>query len=134
MPYVHINWWAVIIAAIINIVLGSLWYSKRWFGKDWAKLTGHKFEEMRGSTTGYLVATVGAFIQVWIMAHFVIYAGSTTFWKGLVTGFWLWLAFIAVVAATQLIFEGRSWMLWRINTGYLLVVLLFNGGLLAAWR
>lgn len=134
MPSVDIHWLAVIVAAIVNMVVGAVWYSKPLFAKEWSKLTGRKMEDMGGGGMGYGVAAVGALIQAWILAHFVVYAGSTTFWKGLVTGFWLWLGFVAVVAAVHLVFEGRSWALWKINTGYFLVVLLINGGLLAAWR
>lgn len=134
MPYVHINWWAVVIAAIINILLGSLWYSKGWFGKDWTKYTGRRLEQMGSGGTGYVVASIAALIQSWILAHFVVYAGSANFWKGMVTGFWLWVGFIAVYAAVNVVFEGRSWALWRINAGCYLAILLITGGLLASWH
>lgn len=134
MPSVDINWGAIIVAALINMVVGAVWYSKPLFAKEWSKLTGRKMEDMGGGGTGYGVAAVGALLQAWILAHFVVFAGSTTFWKGLVTGFWLWLGFIAVATAVNMVFEGRSWHLWKINAGYFLVVLLINGGLLAAWQ
>ena len=134
MPDVDINIWAVIVAAVVNMVAGTIWYSKGLFGKEWAKLTGRKLEDMSGGGMGYGVAAVGALLQAYILAHFVTYAGATTFWDGLVTGFWLWLGFVAVVTAVHLVFEGRPWALWKINAGYFLVVLLINGGLLAAWR
>lgn len=134
MPSVDVNWLAVIAAAIVNMVVGALWYSKGVFGKEWAKLTGRSLESMSGGGMGYGVAAVGALVQAWILAHFVAYAGSTTFFDGLVTGFWLWLGFVAVVTAVHLVFEGRSWALWKINAGYFFVVLLINGGLLALWR
>jgi hypothetical protein len=51
-----------------------------------------------------------------------------------VTGFWLWLGFVAVTVAVSIVFERRSWMLWKINAGYFLLVLLINGGLLAILR
>lgn len=134
MPSVEIHWLAVLVAAVINMVVGALWYSKGAFGKEWSKLTGRKMEDMGGGGTGYLVAAVAALLQSWILAHFVAYAGSTTFFDGLITGFWLWLAFVAAVTAVNMVFEGRSWHLWKINAGYFFVVLLINGGLLAAWR
>lgn len=134
MPSVSVHWLAIIVAAVVNMVVGMVWYSRGLFGKEWAKLTGRKLEDMGGGGSGYVVAAVGALLQSWILAHFVIYAGSDSFWKGLVTGFWLWLAFVAVVAAVNIVFEGRDWNLWKINAGYFLVVLLINGGLLAAWR
>ena len=134
MPSVDVNWLAVVAAAAINMVVGMVWYARSVFGKEWMKLTGRKMEDMTGSSTGYAVATIGALLQSWILAHFVVYAGSDTFWRGLVTGFWLWLAFTAVAIAVHYAFEGRSWLLWKINAGYFLVVLLINGGLLAIWH
>ena len=134
MPSVDINWLAVVVAAVVNMVVGFLWYSKMLFAKDWSKATGKKMEDMSGGGMGYLFTTLGALIQAWVLAHFVRYAGSDTFWQGLVTAFWLWLAFVAVVMATNYMFESRPWRLWQINAGYFLVVLLINGGLLAAWQ
>jgi hypothetical protein len=138
MPSVDINWLAVIVAAVINMAVGALWYSTRMFGREWMKLTGKKMEDidkMRSQAgPGYGIAAIGALDQAWILAHFVQYAGATSFWHGLVTGFWLWLGFVAVTMAIGIIFEGRSWQLWKINAGYFFVVLLINGGLLAAWR
>ena len=134
MPSVDVNWLAVVAAAAINMVVGMVWYARSVFGKEWMKLTGRKMEDMTGSSTGYAVATIGALLQSWILAHFVVYAGSNTFAEGLVTGFWLWVAFVAVVATVHYAFEGRSWLLWKINAGYFLVVLLINGGLLAIWH
>jgi hypothetical protein len=134
MPTVDVNWLAIIAAAVINMVVGAVWYSKPLFAKEWSKLTGRKMEDMGGGGVGYGVAAVGALLQAWILVHFVRYAGDTTFWKGLVTGFWLWLGFVAVATAVNMVFEGRSWHLWKINAGYFLIVLLINGGLLAAWH
>ena len=134
MPDVNINIWAVLVAAVVNMVVGAFWYSKSMFGKEWAKLVGRKLEEMGSGGKGYAIAMAGALVQAYVLAHFVQYAGATSFWGGLVTGAWLWLGFIAVVIAVNMVFEGRSWVLWKINAGYFLVVLLINGGLLAAWR
>lgn len=132
MPSVDINYWAVLVAAVVTMAVGAVWYSPLLFSKAWIKLTGRK--DMQGGQTGYLVTAVGALLQAWILVHFVQYAGSTTVWEGLVTGFWLWLAFVAVVMTTNYVFEGRPWKLWQINAGYFLVVMLINGALLAAWR
>src|SRR3989344_1420959 len=118
MPNVDINIWAVIVAAVVIMVVGSFWYSKSLFGKEWAKLVGRKLEEMSGGGKGYAVATAGALLQAYILAHFVQYAGATTFWDGIVTGFWLWLGFVAIVIAINVAFEGKSWVLWKINSGY----------------
>jgi hypothetical protein len=134
MPSVDINWLALLVAAVVNMVVGALWYSPKLFGKPWAKLLGKKVGDMGDANIGYAVSAIGALVQVWVLVHFVRYAGALTFVKGAVVGFWLWLAFVAVVMAMDVVFEGRNWKFWQINAGYFLVVLLINGGLLAAWR
>src|SRR5438105_4505695 len=128
MPSVDINWWAVIVAVLVNMAVGMVWYSKVLFSKDWMRATGRKMEDMSGGGQGYLFTAAAALVQAWILAHFVHYAGSDTFGEGLLTGFWLWLAFIGITMATNYMFENRPWRLWQINAGYFLVVLLINGG------
>lgn len=134
MPGVDINWWAVLVAAAINMAIGAVWYSPALFGKEWAHLLGKKVGDMGDANRGYAITAIGALIQAWILAHLVRYAGDLSFWRGLVTSFWLWLGFVAIVMAGAMVFEGRSWKLWKINAGYYFVVLLITGGLLAAWR
>ena len=135
MPSVDINYWAVIVAALVNMVVGALWYTRSLFGNQWAKLIGIKHEDMRKTgNSGIAVSIVTSLVTAFILAHFVSYAGDSNFGDGLVTGFWLWLGFVATMMASAYVFEGRSWKLWQINAGYWLVVLLINGGLLASWH
>lgn len=135
MPSVDINYWAIILAAVVNMAVGGVWYSQSLFGKQWSKLTAKKIEDMRDNArTGYALTTAGALVQAFVLAHFVRYAGSTSAADGAVTGFWLWLGFTAITMAANSIFEGRPWKLWQINAGYFLVVLILNGAILAAWN
>jgi len=135
MPSIDVNYWAVLVAAAFNMALGAFWYSPNGFGKQWSKLTGVSNDDMKArGNTGMALSLAGALIMAFVLAHFVRYAGSVSFADGLVNGFWLWTAFIAVTMAGMYVFEGRSWKLWQINAGYYLVVLLVTGGLLAAWR
>lgn len=134
MPGIEINYLAVLVAAGINMIIGALWYSPLFFAKEWAHLVGKRMEELRGNPIfGYGVATLGALIMAYILAHFVQYTGSTTLAEGAATGFWIWLGFVAVTSATNSMFAGRPWGLWRIDAGYFLVVLIVNGALLAMW-
>ena len=134
MPSVDINWIAVVVAAVVNMVVGAMWYSPSMFGKAWSKLVGRSLEDMKsGASTGYVVTTIGALIQAYVLSLFVRYAGATTAVDGVQVGFWLWLGFTAVTMASNNVFAGRPWKLWKIDSGYFLAVLLINGALLAVW-
>jgi hypothetical protein len=134
MPSVDINLADVLVAAVINMIIGAIWYSPVLFAKQWSKLVGRKMEDLQKSAgPGYAVAAIGALIQAYVLAHFVQYAGATSVGEGLVTGLWLWIGFVAVTTAMNYMFAGRSWQLWQIDAGYFLVVLMINGALLATW-
>jgi hypothetical protein len=134
MPSVEINWLAILAAVIINVVVGSLWYSGKLFGKQWQKVTGKRAGEMGNGALGYGITILSSLLQAFILVHFVRYAGAITAVHGAEAGFWLWLGFVAATSIVHHIFEGRPWRLWQINAGYFLVVLVINGALLAAWR
>lgn len=135
MPGLEVNYTAVLAAALLNMAIGALWYSPVLFAKEWMQFLGKTAEDVRRQgSKGYWIAGIGALVQAYILAHFVQYAGATDFVEGSVTGFWLWLGFVAVSSAVNTSFSGRSWGLWRIDSGYFLVIMLITGGLLAVWQ
>lgn len=134
MTSIEINYWAVIVAAAVNMVLGTLWYSPVLFANPWMKLIGKKAEDMKGAPSMYLFALISALVTGYVLAHFVQYTDATTFGQGMTTGFWLWLGFVATSSFTENLFSGRPHKLWAINYGYHLVALVINGGILAVWR
>jgi polyferredoxin len=44
----EVNYLAVLVATVVTMVLGFLWYSPVLFGHAWAKLRNVKMEEMSG--------------------------------------------------------------------------------------
>ncbi len=135
MPNVEINYIAVIVAAVINMIVGSVWYSPALFGKDWAKLIGRKIEDMgKDAGLSYAITALGALVQAWILANIIDWVWATTLAEGIVVGFIIWLGFVAITEGVNTIFAGTRKKLWAINTGYFLVVLVINGALLAVWQ
>lgn len=136
---VDINWLALLAAVVINMVVGFIWYSPALFAKDWAKLTGRKMDEMGDGTKGYILTTIGAFVQAFILLHFVTYVSvfypEYKNWEvGLMTGIWAWLGFVLIPQGVNTVFANTRKKLLGINTGYFLVVLAINGVLLACWK
>ncbi len=134
MPIVDINWWIVVVAAAVNMVVGAIWYSSGVFGNAWSKLVGRSLKDMQGQGGGgYLVSAAVALIQAIILIHFVRFSGATTAWEGFQVGFWLWLGFVGITSAVNTIYAGRPWKLWKIDSGYFLAVLLINSTIIALW-
>ena len=132
MPGVEVNWWAVLAAAVFNVAAGSIWFG--FVGKSSRKLTSKKADRLAAGDPAIWLIFACSLAQAWVLVHFVRYAGSLTFWQGAETGFWLWLGLIAMTALVNHLFEGRARQSWRAGMLYLLIVLVADSGLLAAWR
>ena len=137
LPQADINLVAVLVAAVVSYFIGFLWFSVL-FGKAWLHLSGFtekKMEEMKkkGMGKSYLLMFIGTFIMSYVLAHFVDYAGAVTFRDGMIAGFWLWLGFIAPVQLGMVLWQGKPWKLYFIETFHYLVALLVMAGILAVW-
>jgi hypothetical protein len=125
------------VAAVVNFLIGGLWYSPVLFAKKWMAYVGTTEEEIRkrgGATKAYIGAFVSALVMAYVLAHFVNYSSAQTLTAGIQTGFWAWLGFVATTSITNVFFEHRPFGLFLINTGYNLVCLAVMGAILAAWR
>ena len=134
MPEVDINLLAVLVAAVINMAVGMVWYSPVLFGSVWLAEIGKKPEEIGDGKTGYVIATFSAIIMAYVLAHFVQYVGATSLVQGVQTGLWAGLGFVATTFATEHVFNGKTLKLYFINAGYHVVSLVLMGGLLAVWQ
>jgi Protein of unknown function (DUF1761) len=133
MQDVDLNWLAIIVAAIIPMVLGALWYSPILFADRWMQAVGRTGEELGDSALGYLLSAVGAFLSAYVLARIIKWAEVDDLGNGILVGLLVWVGFVATVLAVTTYFGGRPRMLWLINAGYQLVALVLMGALLGAW-
>lgn len=138
VPAVSVNYLAVLVAAVISILVGMVWYSPAVFGKSWMKSAGISEGEInrakkKGMSRAYALMVLGSLVMAFVLAHFVAYASAANFAEGLQVGFWAWIGFVAPVVLGAVLWEGKPWSFYVINVGYQLVSLLLMGGLLATW-
>lgn len=138
MPQIEFNYLAVVVAAIVSMVIGSLWYSPMLFGKKWMKLMGWSPEEMekrkKGMGMAYLWMFIGSLVMAYVLSYFLGYSQAATLVEGAWVGFWAWLGFVAPVMLGGMLWEGKPKELYLINSGHNLVNLLVMGAILAVWR
>lgn len=139
---IAINYFAVVAATVINIVLGFLWYGPV-FGKPWMREMGFTAEHMRaaqakGMTQSYIIMAVGALILNYVLAHVLMQAelafGALDVGMAMVGAFWMWLGFIATTMVGQVLWEGKSWTLYALNVGYYFVAMEVAAIIIALWR
>lgn len=135
---VVMNYWAVFVSAAGSLVLGGLWYSPLLFGKTWMHHMGlqkvdmekHKNEALRG----YAISFISSLVMAYALGMFVYYAGAMTVLEGAEVGFIAWLGFVATTSLGNVLWEGKKFILYLVNVGYHLVLLVGMGILLTVWQ
>ena len=138
---VPINYWAVLLNVVIAMALGFVWYGPL-FGKKWARLMGWSDEQSQAKMKesqafNYGLTALGSLVMSFVLAHNLEFASTYLatggISAGLMTGFWNWLGFVAPVTLGSVLWDGKPWMLWVINNGYWLIMMLLMGVVLALW-
>ncbi len=133
----YMNYLVVFLAAIASMGIGFFWYSPMLFGTPWMKLMGHtpksldKAKKQMGMLYG--LSFVATLVTGVILTMFIKTIPAMTLAEGMYLSFLVWLGFVAPVQLTEVLFGGKQWKLFLINTGYQLTTLLVMGGILALW-
>jgi hypothetical protein len=132
-----INYWAVLVAAVVAFVMGGLWYSPLLFGKAWAKLrgidsTGAAAAQMRPPEI--LAEFVRGLIVAVVLAGFVVHLGIVNWVGAIYLGLAVWIGFQATSIVGSVIHEHYPWKLYAIHTGDALAKTLVMAVIVGVWR
>jgi hypothetical protein len=130
----HINIWAVIVCAIINILLGMTWYSPKVLGTLWAKEHGFDLEQLKPTFWHYIAGVIVAFVLS-IVFNMMIHAfGIVGIGNGIALGFFIWLGFIATSHFSGVIWAKKPFIVYFIDAGFMLLNLIVIGAIMAVWQ
>ena len=135
---VSINYLAVFVAAVANMVIGALWYGPL-FGKMWTSMMGfteEKMKEMKAKGMGksYVAAFAASLVMAFVLAHFAAIWNAEGVGGAWQLAFWSWLGFIAPVLLGQVLWEWRSTKLYIINVVLYLVALFAMAIVVVMWK
>lgn len=133
-----VNYLPIVVAAVVSMVLGGIWYSPLLFGKIWMNLQGLKMSDMekhkdkmgQSYALGFLMSLVMSFV----LAQFLVLADVSVLNEGLEVGFWLWLGFIGTVTLGSVLWENKPFKLYLLNNAYNLLSMLLMAGILTLWQ
>lgn len=133
---VEVNLFAILLAAVVSMAIGFLWYSPVMFAKRWMKLMGYTQESLKKDQKEmgkwYAMSFILALVTGYVLSHVIVLSENFFHYPmlqtGLTTAFWMWLGFIMPVQMTSVIFsKNKNLELFAINTGYQLASLLAMG-------
>ena len=129
----HVNWLAVLAAALASFVLGGLWYSGL-FAKPWQSAAGLSDAEVAGGNKPLMFT--GAFLLALVQAAvFALCLGPDPApMLGVGAGFAAGLCWVAAGLGLTYVFERRSPKLFLINGGYATLQFTIIGAILGLWH
>jgi hypothetical protein len=127
------NWLAIVVAAIANVIIGTIYYAQPVMGNTWLKLLGKRREQMGQPGPSYGLVVVGAIITSAILDYLIYKGDFHTLGGGLLVGLLAWIL-IATSIAVGYVFEKRPFPLFAVNAGSQLVILLVMGAILGVWK
>jgi len=134
----EINYWAVLIATVSSMIIGSIWYTPKVFGNRWMKLAKVTPADTNvGAWLPIIVSIVLSFLLAWVLAGAVaiawhFYEGAFL-WSAIVTAVALWAAFTAGRIIVHDVFEGRPSNLTVLNIAHELVTVLVMAIIIGVW-
>lgn len=130
-----LNYWTILIAVVVNQVIGAAWYGL--LAKPWMAETGLKAKDLQANKgtpaywRPYVLAVICGLIFSLGLALIIQGLGVETAAGGLFVGFLAAVAFVVTSHAVNYSFEGRSFKLLLINSGYPLISYSLIGAILA---
>ena len=136
-----INYFAVLVAAIVCYVVGWAWYSPILFVKPWLRSRGKDADKIMADMKGMkmpmdkmVIEFITTLVFVAVVAQFVAWMGVWT-WLGAVhLSIWLWLGFFAAPLVGAVIWEEGTWLHYAITAGRWLVSLIIVTLILGLWH
>jgi hypothetical protein len=131
---IHVNYLAVLVAAIANYIIAVIWYAAI-FGKLWKKLTG--INDMKPAPVNIVLVFVGSFVLSFVLYHSIIFGNAyfkmQSIGGGIMGGFFGWLGYIAPITLSTKVYEKKPWGLWLLDNAFWLISLLVMGTILSLW-
>jgi len=131
---IHVNYLAVLVAAIANYVIAVIWYAAI-FGKVWRKLTG--IADVKPVPVNIVLVFIGSLVLSFVLYHSIVFGSSYLkiggVGGGMMGGFFGWLGYIAPVTLMTKLYEKKPWGLWLLDNAFWLISLLVMGIILSLW-
>jgi uncharacterized protein DUF1761 len=129
----HINYLAVVVAAVAGFLLGWGWYSV--FGKVWTAGLGRSKEDCDKPMPimPLLIAAVSCLVMAYMLAGLMGHLANVTIRGGVISGFFVWVGFVLTTLATNHAFEGMKPVVTAIDAGHWLAVLVLMGAIIGAF-
>jgi hypothetical protein len=131
-----LNLWAVLLASAASFVFGGVWYGA--LSHQWMAAAGLTEEQIKGkggpSPWPFVITFIAQTVMAWTLAGILLHLSRSgipaTMRNGAISGFFIWLGFIATTLIVNHQFQMQKVALTLIDCGHWLGVMLIQGAIL----
>jgi len=131
----NVNVWAVLLAAFVYLIIGSLWYSPLLLGNAWMKLIGFTEEDFKSSKPIWmimLITYIFAFLAAFSLSMFLGPESDAAF--GAIAGALVAVFWITTSKASNVLYENQSVKLWLLHAGFDFLAYVAMGAIVGGWH
>jgi hypothetical protein len=110
---------SIILATIVYVFIGYVWYSDFLFGLVWKRISGLKMN-VQAQKKAMVHGVILSFFTAWILASLLVSMPEGTI-EAVRVVFWGWLIFLVPYALQSVIYSNKSFLLVCIDALYNLV-------------
>ena len=134
-----VNYWAILVCAIVSMVIGSIWYGPL-FGKMFMKEMGmdqwtpEKQQAMKKSMgLSYALQFVASLVMFFVLSYLMRGLGQISVQGGIMVALWVWVGFVVPLALGNAIWGGKKTLFW-LSIGNMLLTLVASGAIIGAMK
>ena len=135
----YVNFWAVLVSAVVSMIIGSIWYGPL-FGKmfmdamEMDKWTPKKRNDMKKRMViSYIGQFIASVVMFYMLAGLIVGFNHMSILGGIETALLVWIGFVVPLSFGNAIWGGKMAVFW-LGIGNMLITLLAAGIILGAWK
>jgi hypothetical protein len=133
MSFAGMSYLAIVVAAVAAFVFGAAYYAA--LSGPWVAAARIDPAKAKISPALFIATFICELVMAWVLAGVIghLGVGQVTVRNGVISGFFIWLGFLATATAVNQRYEGFGWTLTLIDAGHWLGVALIMGAVIGAF-
>ena len=133
--FAQVNFMLIGLAAIARFGFGWLWYGLILPSQWKAAMKDSKRDVKKIDSKKAMVGCfVGSLALSYVLYYFISILDLYIFRDAALFAIFIWFGFLAVSELESVFYEGKTWKLFFINSGYQLISVVLMAGIFAVWR
>ncbi len=132
-----LNWIAVLVAAVANMLIGATWYMPAVFGRQWMRYTGKTMDDLENTPRpwiGYIGSFAASILIAYTVSRIAAYAAAESLVDAILLMLFIWLGLFVTSLSDEALWERRPFGLYILNCGRWLVALIAVTLIVVLWQ